>query len=228
MFAAIAPRYDAANHLLSGGIDVLWRRALVGSVAARHPRVVCDLATGSGDVAFALKKRLGPDVQVDGYDFCPPMLDEARRKQQALTRPQGLDTIRFAVGDCLRLPLDDASADALTIAFGLRNLEDRARGLGEMLRVLRPGGTLHILEFTQPQRWLQPFYFPFLQHIMIPFAEIVTSQPDAYQYLHDTIAGFPPREEISAELTLAGFTVTEARPLTGGIVALHVAAKPAG
>ena len=220
MFAGIAGRYDVANHLLSFGVDYHWRKVLVERVAARQPKDVVDLATGSGDVAFALKKRLGADVKVQGLDFCEPMLDEARRKQQG---EDLLEDIRFAFGDCLHLPLKDASVDVLTISFGLRNLENRDRGLKEMQRVLRPGGALIVLEFTQPDAWLKPFYYAYLRGILPLFAKLITRDKAAYEYLGGSIASFPSRPELAAEMKQAGFGEVRYRGLTGGIVALHEA-----
>ncbi len=171
MFSGIAPRYDLANHVLSLGLDFGWRRRLVRAVAAAQPRTVVDLCTGSGDVAFALKKQLGPEVEVRGLDFCAPMLTMARQKQAE--RPWASNVV-FAVGDCLNLPLADNSVDALTIAWGLRNLEDRARGLREMHRVLRPGGKLFVLDNSQPEGWTKPFCRFYLNLIMPPLGGLLT------------------------------------------------------
>ena len=220
MFGGIAPRYDLANHVLSLGMDFGWRRRLVRAVAAAKPRVVVDLATGSGDVAFALKKYLGPDVEVRGYDFCEPMLAEAEKKKAAL--PYARD-VSFAFGDCMELPLADASVDVLTIAFGLRNLPDRARGLREMRRVLRPGGKLVVLEFSQPARWFGPVYFFYTKHVMPAIAGALTRQPEAYRYLNASIAAFPGREALSGEIRAAGFGEVRHTGLAAGTVAIHEA-----
>ncbi len=143
MFAGIAQRYDRANRTLSFGIDIYWRWRLANRVAAAKPDVVADLATGSGDIALALRRKLPSTARIIGLDFCDGMLEEARRK----AGPQR--GIEFRLGDCLQLPLEDASVDAITIGFGLRNLENRQTGLQEMRRVLTPGGGLFILEFSQ-------------------------------------------------------------------------------
>jgi demethylmenaquinone methyltransferase/2-methoxy-6-polyprenyl-1,4-benzoquinol methylase len=219
MFAGIAGRYDLANRLLSGGMDIYWRRVLVAAVARQQPRVVVDLATGSGDVAFALRDRLGPAVDISGLDFCEPMLAQAERKQQ---RRHGRAPVRFAPGDCLNLPLADGSVDALTIAFGLRNLEDRARGLREMRRVLRSGGALYVLEFSQPAAWLRPVYFFYLRHVLPLLAGLVTGRRAAYHYLAGSIGSFPTRAGLADEFRAAGFARVQARGLSGSIVALHV------
>lgn len=218
MFAGIATRYDFANRVLSGGLDLWWRRVLVNRVAATQPKRVADLATGSGDVAFALKRRLGAEVVVEGYDFCQPMLDEAERKKQS---DPLLATIPFAIGDCLNLPLPDDSVDVLTISFGLRNLEDRPRGLREMRRVLRPGGRLLVLEFTQPDRWFRPIYYFYLKAILPLIARIVTGDKAAYDYLAGSIESFPTKESLTEELRSAGFNPVHAKGLSASIVAIH-------
>jgi demethylmenaquinone methyltransferase/2-methoxy-6-polyprenyl-1,4-benzoquinol methylase len=223
MFGRIARRYDLANRLLSGGIDVIWRRKLVREVARTHPRDVLDLATGSGDVAFALARGLRPGTGICGMDFCVPMLVEAEKKKA--TQPSPAAAIEFRIGDILALPRADSSADAVTISFGLRNLADRAGGLREMRRVLRPGGHLFVLEFSQPQRWFRPFYFFYLRKILPLLAGAVTGDRAAYVYLNETIEQFPGRDALAAEIATAGFSEVHAHAMTFGIVALHVAKK---
>ena len=146
-FSSVAPRYDLANHWLSGGIDFLWRKRLVQWACQFSACDVLDLATGSGDVLFALRKGLSKEACLTGLDFCEPMLEQARGKRKDLGLEEGEN--QFLWGDCLELPFEDESFDLITIAFGLRNLADRARGLSEMLRVLRPSGRLIVLEFSQ-------------------------------------------------------------------------------
>lgn len=224
MFGRIASRYDAANLILSGGMDRWWRRRLVAAVRRHHPRAVLDLATGSGDVAFALSRGLPAGTAILGMDFCAPMLDQARAKQQAAGAGRYAN-VRFLPGDGLALPLPDESQDAVTIAFGLRNLADRPRGLREMRRVLRPGGRLHVLEFSQPYAWFRPVYFLYLRRLLPRIAGVVTGDREAYVYLNDTIGAFPDRAALGAEIGAAGFASVRARALTLGIVALHEAAR---
>jgi len=224
MFARIAGRYDVANRLLSGGIDVWWRRRLIKTVARHTPVNVLDLATGSGDVAFALAAALPAPAQVVGMDFCEPMLVEARAKQTG--RPGG-ERIRFQQGDGLNLPLPDATYDGATISFGLRNMADRHRCLRELHRVLRPGGRLTVLEFSQPRRGFRPFYYFYLRRILPWVAGVVTGDKGAYDYLCGSIETFPDHAGIAAEMTTAGFEAIEVQRLTGGIVALHQGTKPA-
>jgi len=220
MFARIARRYDLANHLLSGGVDFWWRRKLVRAVRATAPADVLDLATGSGDVAFALADGLPPRTRITGMDFCQPMLDEALAKRAA-SPPWA--KIEFSQGDGMALPLPVAGFDALTIAFGLRNMADRHRALAEMRRVLRPGGRLFVLEFSQPARWFRPFYYAYLKFILPTVAGLVTGDRSAYEYLCGSIEQFPDHQAMSAEILSAGFTRVSALPLTFGIVALHEA-----
>lgn len=220
MFARIASRYDLANHLLSGGVDYWWRARLIRKVAACQPQRVVDLATGSGDVAFALQKRLPATTRIEGYDFCEPMLEKARQKQTAA----GKSGIPFAVGDCLKLPIETGSVDAVTIAFGLRNLEDRARGLREMHRILRPGiGRLFVLEFTQPAAWFRPVYYAYLKGVLPVLARLCTGDRQAYEYLAGSIEAFPTKEAVSKEIAAAGFSHVQATGLTAAIVAIHEA-----
>ncbi|MEO6873668.1 MAG: class I SAM-dependent methyltransferase [Opitutaceae bacterium] len=224
MFARIARRYDLANHLLSGGVDVWWRRCLVKTVRRQAPADVLDLATGSGDVAFALSRGLAGGPRIVGIDFCQPMLDEANLKRAAL--PAELQpSLVFQQGDGLALPLPDASFDAVTISFGLRNMADRHRCLQEMRRILRPGGRMYVLEFSQPHALVRPFYYFYLRHILPFIAGMVTGDRSAYVYLNETIEQFPGRTALSAEIIAAGFTSVTARGLTFCTVALHEAVK---
>jgi demethylmenaquinone methyltransferase/2-methoxy-6-polyprenyl-1,4-benzoquinol methylase len=222
MFSRIAGRYDLANKILSGGTDVWWRQKLVRAVRNARPAAILDLATGSGDVAFALADGLPGNVRILGMDFCQPMLDEAVTKQSRHERWAAID---FRQGDGLALPLADEMVDALTISFGLRNMADRQLCLGEMRRVLRPRGRLFILEFSQPHWWFRPVYYAYLRFVLPTFAGFITRDKSAYEYLCGSIEQFPDREALSAEIRRAGFTSVASRPLTFGIVALHEALK---
>lgn len=219
LFSGIARRYDLTNRLLSFGMEGYWRWRLARLVAARRPAVVADLATGSGVIAYALKRRL-PEARISGYDFCEPMLEVARNKQTTVP-PE--ERIPFAQGDCLALPLADASLDALTIGYGVRNFEDRARGLRELRRVLKPGGAAYILEFTQPAWWMRPFYYLYLKTLLPLVAWVTTGDRKAYEYLAGSIASYPTKEAITGELQAAGFSSVRAIGLTGSIVAIHIA-----
>lgn len=222
MFAGISGRYDVANHLLSGGIDFYWRHVLARRLKACKPSNIVDLATGSGDVAFKLRDYLGPKVSVTGLDFCEPMLEKAREKKK---RRETYSDLEFKFGDCMQLPLPDASVDAVTISFGLRNFEDRKRGLAEILRVLKPGGRLFVLEFSQPSRWFRPFYYIYLKYILPVVAAIATGNKSAYNYLAGSIENFPSKESIAEQLKTIGYADVKAEGLTFSVVAIHNALK---
>ncbi len=226
MFAGIAGRYDLANHLLSGGLDFYWRRELALAARQYRPKKVADLATGSGDVVFALAKTISGSARITGIDFCAPMLEKAKEKKKFLEEKQKwaarLKKVDFVLGDCLELPFLDGEVDLLTISFGLRNLEDRARGLREMCRVLRkPGGVLLVLEFSQPAAWLRPFYYLYLRSFLPVMAKLATGKPEAYHYLGETIGKFPSQETLTEEIRAAGFEKVDSRGLSFSIVAIH-------
>ncbi|MFN0130893.1 MAG: ubiquinone/menaquinone biosynthesis methyltransferase [Verrucomicrobiales bacterium] len=211
-FAAIAPRYVLANHVLSGGIDVLWRRRVAADVRACRPTWVLDLATGSGDLAAAVAAAC-PDARVVGADFCAPMMVHAR--QRGLTD--------LVVADGLALPFLDGAFDVVTIGFGLRNMADYGAALREMARVLRPGGCLMILDFSQPSRWLRGAYKWYLHHVLPRLAGALTGQRGAYEYLGGSIESFPSGSAMLALLEANGFSQYQCFPLTGGIASLYVA-----
>lgn len=224
MFARIARRYDLANRLISCGLDKSWRRNLVEAVRRFAPDTVLDLATGSGDVAFAISRAMPPETRIVGMDFCQPMLDQANAKKAEFD-PSRRPAVEFRAGDGMALPLGDATFDAVTIAFGLRNMADRSQSLREIHRVLRPGGHLFVLEFSQPQAWFRPIYFFYLKHMLPWIAGLVTGDRAAYVYLNDSIAQFPDRNQLAAEIRAAGFSQVSAEAMTLGTVALHEAVK---
>lgn len=216
LFSSIAHRYDRMNHLLSGGVDYYWRKRLTECVKALKPQKVLDLATGSGDVALALKAKLAPSTQIIGVDFCEAMLDHARAK--ALKKGMELS---FVCADCLELPFETGSIDVATLAFGIRNFENRHKGLAEIKRILKPKGSLFILEFSQPDAWLRPFYYLYLKTLLPLIAHLGTGRKGAYQYLANSIEGFPSKEGLSKEILSAGFAHVSAVGLTGSLVAIH-------
>jgi demethylmenaquinone methyltransferase/2-methoxy-6-polyprenyl-1,4-benzoquinol methylase len=213
MFGRVAARYDLMNHVMGGGLDLYWRWRLVRAVAAQQPARVLDLATGSGDVLLALQRHRAYTETAIGADFCLPMLQRAYAKSAR----------NLLVGDGLHLPFPDASFDALTIAWGLRNFADRLAGLREMRRVLRPGGRAYVLEFSHPAAWLSPLYFWYMRDIMPKYAQFITPERGAYEYLGESIRAFPPQAKLAAMMLEAGFAASRYTNLSLGIVALHVA-----
>ena len=220
-FDGIARRYDLANRLLSLGLDLGWRRLVAREAKAMNSKEVLDLATGSGDVALLLRKSLPGDANIVGLDFSPPMLAEAEKKRDSLGYDSG--KLKFLEGDCLNLPFEDESFDLVTIAFGLRNLSDRSRGLSEMLRVLRRDGRLMVLEFSKPYLLFRPFYYLYLRAFLPFLASRITKNREAYHYLGSSISRFPDRFGLAEEIRQAGFGKVRFTCLAFAIVALHVA-----
>jgi len=214
LFSTIAGRYDLANHLLSAGLDFLWRRRAARLVRGWNPARILDLATGSGDLAIALRAACPRSVVV-GADFCAPMLREARRK--------GVRDLIAA--DALRLPFGSAAFDALTVAFGLRNMESWPGALAEMSRVLRPGGHLAVLDFSIPSAPLRWIYRPYLHFVLPRVAAILTGQKSAYEYLGASIETFPCGSAMCELIASAGFSGAACAPLSGGIVSLYSATR---
>jgi demethylmenaquinone methyltransferase/2-methoxy-6-polyprenyl-1,4-benzoquinol methylase len=214
MFGRIAHRYDSANHLLSGGADFLWRRRAAKIVEQWRPRRVLDLATGSGDLALAMQRRL-PEAAIIAADFSPEMLDVAQRKGVRET----------VLADALRLPFESESFDSVTVAFGLRNMLDWNLALREMSRVLRSGGHLLVLDFSLPVGALRPAYRFYLHNCLPRLASLVTGQKAAYDYLGGSIEKFPSGEEMVRLIEENGFGIASAQPLTGGIATIYTAQK---
>ena len=214
LFGSIARRYDLANHLLSGGLDFWWRRRAAKIVRSWSPARVLDLATGSGDLALALA-RACPDAEVVGADFCLPMLLSARRKGVA----------KLIQADGLSLPFPDAAFDAVTIAFGLRNMESWERALAEIARVLRPGGYLLVLDFSIPRPPFRTLYRLYLHRVLPTFARLLTGDRQAYEYLGASIEKFPASAAMNAMIEAAGFADAKCEPLTGGVVSLYTARR---
>ncbi len=211
-FSSIAERYVTANHVLSLGSDILWRGRAVQLVAEWKPEHLLDVATGTGDLALAIARAL-PEVEVLGTDFCRPMLDVAVRR--------GLRNVLEA--DALHLPLPDHSFDALTVAFGLRNMADYPAALREFRRVLRPGGHLLVLDFSMPEGILAPPYRLYLHHILPRIAGCLTGNGSAYDYLGDSIEAFPRGAAFCSLLEQCGYTAPMALPLCMGIASLYTA-----
>ena len=208
MFDRIAPFYDAMNRLMTAGLDRRWRRITVGEIVRPGDRVL-DACCGTGDLALAALAR-GADVV--GLDFSERMLDRARAKSRE---------VEWTCGDMLALPFGDETFDAVTVGFGVRNVDDLEAGLRELRRVLRPGGRIGILEITTPRGALAPFYRLWFDRI-VPILGRVLPGGSAYTYLPASVRRFPGPEALAALLESAGFSTVRFRRFAGGIVALHV------
>jgi demethylmenaquinone methyltransferase / 2-methoxy-6-polyprenyl-1,4-benzoquinol methylase len=208
MFDRIAPVYDAMNRIMTAGLDQRWRRLTVAAVVHPDDRVL-DACCGTGDLAIAAERAGG---RVTGLDFSERMLERARRKSSA---------IDWVEGDLLQLPFEDASFDAATVGFGVRNVADLQRALGELRRVLRTGGRVAILEITRPRGLLAPFYRVWFDGI-VPLLGKLLPGGSAYAYLPASVRRFPGPDELAELMAEAGSAGTRYRVLAGGIVALHV------
>ncbi|HEY0591810.1 MAG TPA: bifunctional demethylmenaquinone methyltransferase/2-methoxy-6-polyprenyl-1,4-benzoquinol methylase UbiE [Thermoanaerobaculia bacterium] len=214
MFDSIARRYDRANTVLSGGIHHLWRRRLVRWSGARPGERILDCATGTGDLAIAFARAVGPAGEVVGTDFSAEMLAPAPEK----ARRRGV-SVRFERADVTALPYADASFDVASIAFGIRNVADRVAGLREMARVVRPGGRVMVLEFGQPRAAVIGPLFGFYSRKVLPkIGGVLTGNRDAYDYLDRSAGAFPCGDAFAALMRATGaFESIEWRAYTGGI-----------
>lgn len=223
MFDSIAPRYDLLNRLLSFGIDRRWRTFAVRQLAIPAGGRVLDVATGTGDVALEIAARTPASVRIVGVDFTQGMLLHGREK---LARSPFGSRITLVNAPCEALPLPDRSFDGVTIAFGIRNVVDREAGLAEMLRVLRPGGRVVILEFSNPRSRLFKALYYFYFRRLLPFIGGLLSRRSAYQYLPDSVLEFPDQERFKALMAGAGFSDLCHYDLTFGIATVYVGVRP--
>jgi demethylmenaquinone methyltransferase/2-methoxy-6-polyprenyl-1,4-benzoquinol methylase len=222
MFAEIAPRYDTVNRMLSGGIDLWWRRVTVNRAAPPAGGAILDVCTGTGDLALAYAAKAGPQVRVVGSDFCRPMLDRGVEKSADRKLP-----VEWIEADAMDLPFADREFDLVTVAFGLRNIARTDRGLAEMARVCKPGGRLAILEFSLPSNLLiRRSYLWYFRNVLPRLGNAVArNHADAYTYLNQSVEEFPSGEALAALVKAAGFDRVEQIPLTFGIATLSIATK---
>ncbi|HRE52180.1 MAG TPA: bifunctional demethylmenaquinone methyltransferase/2-methoxy-6-polyprenyl-1,4-benzoquinol methylase UbiE [Flavitalea sp.] len=224
MFDKIAFRYDFLNRFLSGGIDVYWRKLLIKELVPGKPKDILDIATGTGDVAIMAYKRLRP-CKITGIDISNGMLELGRKK---IAKYSLQDHIRLYQGDSEAIQFPDSSFDAVTVAFGVRNFENLEKGLAEMYRVLRPGGTLAILEFSQPKNKLfRPFYNMYMKVVANRISAFFGSNRAAYEYLHASVEAFPEGKTLQRIIKQTGFENAFFRRLTLGICTIYCGKKQA-
>lgn len=216
MFSGVAKAYDRTNAVLSVGNSALWRVATVRAVAPKSGERILDVAAGTGTSSVALGRR---GARVVAVDFSPGMIAEGRRRHPG---------IEFVEADAERLPFGDDEFDAVTISFGLRNVQNPKVALAEMYRVMKPGGRLVVCEFSSPPRALvRGGYAAYLKHLLPRIADLASSNPEAYRYLGESIESWPDQGTLSQWIRGVGFTRVAYRNLTAGIVALHRGRKPA-
>ncbi len=222
MFETIAPGYDFQNSFLSLRQDVYWRRALANILRLERGGLVLDVAVGTAETALAISRR-HPGVQVVGVDFSPGMLKVGNKKITERGRRQ---QISLTAGDGRQLPICSDCADALTISFGLRNIEERGLALSEFYRVLKPGGRLYIMEFSYPdQPLLYELYRFYFDYILPPIGNLISRTNYAYSYLAESVEAFPRDEQFMAEISEAGFIEPKIKKLTFGIAKIYQGRK---
>ena len=226
MFDKIAFRYDFLNRFLSGGIDIYWRRRaireLAGGVTAATGKTILDVATGTADMAIMMARYLSSS-HITGIDISTGMLEIGRQK---ITRLQMEEKISLQTGDSEAIHFPDAHFDAVTVAFGVRNFENLEKGLGEMLRVLKPGGRLVVLEFSQPKTpGVRHVYDLYLRLVAPNIGKMVSSNREAYQYLNDSVKAFPEGENFLRIMETCGYKNTQLRRLSLGICSLYIGEK---
>jgi len=221
MFDSISGRYDFLNRFLSLGIDIHWRKLMVNRLKAIKPKTILDIATGTADVAIAMRK-IGPD-KIVGLDLSEGMLEIGREK----VRKKGLgNLIQLVKGDSEHLPYSENAFEAVTVAFGVRNFENLLKGLSEMNRVLKPGGKVVILEFSRPRifpvKQLYDFYF---RYFCPWWGRMISKDDSAYRYLYESVNAFPEGESFLEVAKQAGFREIKAERVTFGIVSLYTGVK---
>jgi demethylmenaquinone methyltransferase / 2-methoxy-6-polyprenyl-1,4-benzoquinol methylase len=209
-FARIADRYVLTNHVLSFGMDILWRKIVTARIKKWQPARLLDVASGTGDLALEIQDQC-PKTEVIASDFCAEMLVHASNRGITQT----------VVADALNLPFRDAEFDVVTVAFGLRNMADYPAGLREMCRVIKPGGRLLILDFSLPNGIMRSPYRLYLHNVLPHFAGWLTGQKDAYEYLGGSIEAFPSGKGMTDLLESCGFSDTLATPITLGVVTIY-------
>ena len=220
MFDNIAPKYDLLNHVLSMKIDVLWRNTLVKWMNKDAPKLVLDVATGTGDLAIAVQKGTGADVV--GLDLSQQMLNVGIDKIKKLNLDQ---KISMQKGDAENLPFEDNKFDAVSVAFGVRNFENLEKGLAELRRVVKKNSSVYILEFSKVEGFLAPFYMFYFKNILPQIGKLVSKDNRAYTYLPDSVNAFPFGEKMKQILLDTGYSKVEYKKLSLGIATIYKATK---
>lgn len=220
MFDNISKRYDFLNHLLSLGIDKGWRKKVVRQVLSKNPQNVLDVATGTADLAIALGKAMNAEVK--GLDISAGMLEVGREK----VAKRNLKNVELVLGDGENLPFADNTFDAVTVAFGVRNFENLEKGLQDIYRVIKPGGQLVVLEFSQPEKapfkQLYNFYF---KNILPTIGKLVSKDSRAYTYLPESVQAFPYGDAFIKKLKACGYKNNSINPVTFGIASIYIGKK---
>ncbi|WP_407425607.1 bifunctional demethylmenaquinone methyltransferase/2-methoxy-6-polyprenyl-1,4-benzoquinol methylase UbiE [Arcticibacter sp.] len=222
MFNNISKTYDFLNHFMSLGIDILWRKKAIGELKKIKPQLMLDVATGTGDFAFEAIQILNP-AKVIGVDISQGMLDVADQK----IKKRGLsDRFEVRLGDSEKLLFEDNTFDAVTVAFGVRNYENLEQGLSDMLRVLKPGGKIVILEFSKPQKFpIKQLYNFYFNSVTPAIGKMFSKNNDAYKYLPESVAAFPDGKNFLTLMHQVGFKDTKFQPLTFGISSIYTGVK---
>jgi demethylmenaquinone methyltransferase/2-methoxy-6-polyprenyl-1,4-benzoquinol methylase len=222
MFDHIAFRYDFLNRFLSGGIDVFWRRKAIRQLLPHHPEKILDVATGTADMAILMTRYLSA-AHITGIDISSGMLEIGKRK---IARSKLGDRVELHTGDSEHIHFPDNSFDAVTVAFGIRNFENLEKGLGEMLRVLKPGGRLLVLEFSRPkQAGFRRLYNFYMRVVACPVGRLLSRNREAYQYLDESVRAFPEGLALLEILKKSGYADTRLHPLSMGICTIYEGAK---
>lgn len=222
MFGSIASRYDLLNRLLSFGVDTRWRRFAVSLVRSPADGCILDIATGTGDMALEIAATTPSSVSIVGIDFCKEMIEIAAMKTE---RSEYAERINYAIAPCERIPFPDGSFDSVTIAFGIRNLDNRIQGLREMYRILKTGGKVIILEFSTPRSKIIKVIYHWYFRRLLPIIGGLFSRFDAYKYLPDSVLEFPAQAEFKHTMAEAGFLNLVHYTRTFGIVSIYVGEK---
>lgn len=222
MFNSIASKYDFLNHFLSLGIDKMWRRRLVKQLAKQNPQSVLDIATGTGDLAIQLSKH-HKTVSIIGIDISENMLNIGREK---VWKRQLEEQIKLQQANSMNLPFSDETFDAAMVAFGVRNFEDLPKGITEINRVLKPGGSFYVLEFSMPSKFPMANIYRFYFRKVLPFVGgIVSGSKSAYTYLPESVFAFPEKEKFLEIMTNAGFKNCNYTRLTFGVASIYMGRK---